>query len=325
MSPLVPSPAAAVLERLGWPSADPDALPESTARFADGAQYRVEIPSVEGPHVLEAVLDEARQRDVRLHRVSQGSGIMMLTDAEIGAMASMCTEAGIELSLFVGPRAGWDTGATVLSPAGRTLGAQLRGQDQLRAALDDVLRACALGIRSVLIADLGLLHVLHLAKQTGDVPADLVIKISVQLAAANAVAVRVLADLGATTINVPTDLSVRHLAAIRQASDVPLDVYVEVPDNFGGFVRHYDIPPLVQAVAPVYLKFGLRNAPDIYPSGLHLESAAVAMGRERVRRAALGLAMLQRFLPDAVASPVGVRSAAGVPVTAHGAGRESHP
>ena len=75
----------------------------------------------------------------------------------------MCADAGIELSLFVGPRAGWDTGATVLSTAGRTLGAQLRGQDQLRAALDDVLRACALGIRSVLIADLGLLQVLHMA------------------------------------------------------------------------------------------------------------------------------------------------------------------
>jgi hypothetical protein len=324
MSSLTPSPAAAMLDRLGWPPADPDVLPTSPARFADGGQYRIEIPSVEGPRVLEAVLDEARRREVGLHRVSQGSGIMMLTDGEIEAMAAMCADAGIELSLFVGPRAGWDTGATVLSTAGRTLGAQLRGQDQLRAALDDVLRACALGIRSVLIADLGLLQVLHMARRAGEVPADLVIKISVQLAAANAVAVRVLADLGATTINVPTDLSVRQLAAIRQASEVPLDIYVEVPDNFGGFVRHYDIPPLVQAVAPVYLKFGLRNAPDIYPSGLHLEAAAVVMGRERVRRAALGLAMLDRFLPDAVASPVGVRSAAGVPVTARGAGREAH-
>jgi hypothetical protein len=321
MTSLRSSPAATLLDTLGWPSADPGPLPTSAARFADGGQYRIEIPSVEGPRVLESVLAEAASRHVPLHRVSQGSGIMMLSDADLLEMADRCREAGVELSLFVGPRAGWDTGATVLSPAGRTLGAQLRGQDQLRAALDDVLRACALGIRSVLIADMGLLHVLDMAKRSGGVPADLVIKISVQLAAANAVAVKVMADLGATTINVPTDLSVSQLAAIRLASDVPLDVYVEVPDNFGGFVRHYDIPPLVQAVAPVYLKFGLRNAPDIYPSGLHLETAAVAMGRERVRRAALGLDMLRRFYPDAVASPAGVRTAAGVPVEAAEAAR----
>ena len=56
----------------------------SDARFADGLRYRIEIPSVEGPRVLEAVLDEAERRSVPVRRVSQGSGVMMLTDAEIG-------------------------------------------------------------------------------------------------------------------------------------------------------------------------------------------------------------------------------------------------
>ena len=46
-------------------------------------------------------------------------------------------------------------------------------------------------------------------------------------------------DLGADTYNVPTDLSLAQLAAIRAVADLPLDVYVEVPDDFGGFVRHY--------------------------------------------------------------------------------------
>ena len=31
----------------------------SDARFADGLRYRIEIPSVEGPRVLAAVLEEA--------------------------------------------------------------------------------------------------------------------------------------------------------------------------------------------------------------------------------------------------------------------------
>jgi hypothetical protein len=240
------------------------------------------------------VLEEAHARHVPIHRVSQGSGIMLLTDAEIGEMCGMCREARLELSLFVGPRAAWDTGASIVSPAGRTLGAQLRGQDQVRYALDDVIRAVELGVRSVLVADMGLLRILDLAKQAGHLPRELIIKISVQLAAANPLAVAVLADEGATTINVPTDLSLAQLAAIRQHCDVPLDVYVEVPDGFGGFVRHYEIPALIAAVAPVYVKFGLRNAPDIYPSGSHIEATAVALSRERVRRARLGLELLER-------------------------------
>jgi len=316
------SPGARLLQALDLPTSDAHTWPASPHRFADGAQYRVEIPSVEGPRVLAAVIEEARARAVPIHRVSQGSGIMLLTDAEIGEMCGMCREAAMELSLFVGPRAAWDTGATIVSPAGRSLGAQLRGQDQVRYALDDVLRATALGVRSVLVADMGLLRLLDLARHAGHVPADLVIKISVQLAAANPLAVAVLADEGATTVNVPTDLSLAQLAAIRQHTDVPLDVYVEVPDGFGGFIRHYEIPALIDAVAPVYVKFGLRNAPDIYPSGLHLEAMAINMARERVRRAELGLALLARQLASdgpsggsqPVMSAVGAPGAPGVPV-----------
>ena len=36
-------------------------LPTSAKRFPDGAQYRVEIPSVEGPEALEAVFAERRR------------------------------------------------------------------------------------------------------------------------------------------------------------------------------------------------------------------------------------------------------------------------
>ena len=288
-----------LLSGLGLPGRDIHDLPDSGKRFPDGAQYRVEIPSVEGPRVLEAVLDEAEKRGVRLHRVSQGSGIMLLTDAEILEMCAMSGEAGLELSLFVGPRASWETGASVGSGAGKVLGAQHRGQDQLAYALEDVLRGVSLGLRGVLVADAGLLWVLRDLKAKGELPEDLIVKVSVQLAAANAAAVKVMQDLGAGTYNTPTDLSLAQLAAIRSVTDLPLDVYVEVPDDFGGFVRHYEIPDLVRVASPVFVKFGLRNAPNIYPSGTHLEATAVALGRERVRRAEIGLSMLDRYYPEA--------------------------
>jgi hypothetical protein len=288
-----------LLAGLGLPETDLYGLPDSGKRFPDGARYRVEIPSVEGPRVLEAVLDEAERREVQLHRVSQGSGVMLLTDAEILEMCAMAREAGLELSLFVGPRASWETGAASVSSAGKVLGAQHRGQDQLAYALEDVLRGVSLGLRGVLVADAGLLWVLRDLKAKGEVPGDLVVKVSVQLSAANAAAVKAMEGLGAGTYNTPTDLSLAQLAAIRSVTDLPLDVYVEAPDDFGGFVRHYEIPDLVRVASPVFVKFGLRNAPNIYPSGTHLEATAVALGRERVRRAEIGLSMLDRYFPEA--------------------------
>ena len=94
-------------------------------------------------------------------------------------------------------------------------------------------------------------------------------------------------------------------AAMRAAVDIPLDLYVEVPDNFGGFIRHYEIGDIVRVCAPVYVKFGLRNAPDVYPSGTHLEGQVIALSRERVRRAEIGLDHLRRLFPEAITSELG--------------------
>jgi Peptidase family U32 len=303
----------AFLARLGLPAGDAYDLPTSPKRFPDGAQYRVEIPSVEGPGALAAVLEAAERLAVPVHRVSQGSGIMLLTDAEIREMASLGRAARIEVSLFVGPRAAWDTGAQVLSSAGKNLGARLRGMDQLVFAAEDIRRACVLGIRSVLVADEGLLWLAAEMKRGGELPSDLVLKVSVQMGAANPIAVRWMEQLGAGTYNVPTDLALPQLAAIRQAVGLPLDLYVEAPDDFGGFVRHYEVPEMVRVAAPVYVKLGLRNAPNIYPTGAHLEATALALCRERVHRAAIALDMLRRYYPEAIISDAGAPDL-GIPV-----------
>lgn len=301
------------LESLGLPPGDLHALPDSTKRFPDGAQYRVEIPSVEGPVALEAVREAAKEYEVTIHRISQGSGILLLRTDEIRSMARVGQEMGAEVSLFVGPRASWDTGAQVTSRSGRNLGARQRGMDQLIYALEDIRRASTLGIRSVLIADEGLLWVASQMRKAGELPSDFVFKLSVQIGTANPAGARVMEQLGGDTLNPPTDLSLAMLAAIRQAIDIPLDVYVEAPDDFGGFVRHYEIAELVRVAAPVYLKFGLRNAPDVYPSGTHLESTVVSLTRERVRRASIGLALLHEYYPQATTSSL---FAAGLAVPA---------
>ena len=61
----------------------------SELRFADGVRYRIEIPSVEGPRRDARGARGGRRRNVPVRRVSQGSGVMMLTDAELTAMAEL--------------------------------------------------------------------------------------------------------------------------------------------------------------------------------------------------------------------------------------------
>ena len=305
----------AFLASIGLPPGDLHALPDSQRRFADGAQFRIEIPSVEGPACLEAVLEEAARLDVPVHRVSQGSGVFLQTDDELDAMARMAADARVEISLFARPNAAWDTSAMARSPAGAAVAPTSRGQEQIVHGLEDVKRAAAHGIRSVLIADLGLLSVFGAMRSAGELPGDMQAKISVMLPAANPAAARVLVGLGASTLNLPTDLTLPQIAAIRAAVDVPLDLYVEAPDNVGGFVRLHEIPELIRIAAPLYVKFGLRNAPDVYPAGTHIGSTTVALSRERVRRARLGMELLARSDYEPVTSDLGAAGLA-VPVLA---------
>jgi hypothetical protein len=267
-----------ILNKQKIQSQDADALPESGKRFADGSRYKIEIPSVEGPAAFKTVVDEAKKHKLIIHRISQGSGIMMQTDDEIKQMVALGKKEKIEVCLFVGPRAAWDIGKQVSA-----------------FALEDVIHGVSLGLRSVLVGDLGLLKVLGEAKRKGDLPKDLILKTSVALVCNNPATAALLEDLGATTLNLATDLSLQQIAAIRSQVDIPVDVYVEGPDDFGGAVRHYESADLVRVAAPIYLKFTIRNSPGLYPSGAHIQGLVESSARERVRRAAISKAILDRY------------------------------
>ena len=285
-----------------YPRLDEAHLATSTKTFPDGVRFRVEIPSVEGPECLRVVLSEAERLDVPVRRVSQGSGVFMLTDAELDETVELAAAAGLEVSLFARPVTGWGTSATARASAGGGFAATVQGSAGLRAAIDDIRRAADHGIRSVLISDVGLLSVFGRMRAAGDLPGDMQAKISVMLPISNPGTAQLLVELGADTLNLQTDLSLSQIAEIRAAVDVPLDLYVEAPDNLGGFVRLSELPEIVRIAAPTYIKFGLRNAPDVYPAGSHLESLTTALSRERVRRARLGLELLGRAGVDLTTS-----------------------
>lgn len=284
-----------ILSARGLPG---EALPPASVKsFPDGASVRLEIPSVEGPGVLTAILDEAAKRDVVINRVSQGSGAMLQTEAELKEMSRIGAAAGLEVSLFIGPREEWGLGAMSRGPDGAALAGSVRGMRQLRYAVDDVLRAVDCGIRGFLVADIGLLKVLSTAQRDGRIPAEVVWKVSVMLAPSNPATVALFEELGAGTINLPTDLALSELAEMRSACDLPLDLYVEAPDYLGGIVRGEQLADLVAVSAPLYAKFGLRNSRALYPSGMHLQHEAELIGREKVRRAQIALEWAARSGP----------------------------
>ncbi|MFG3496673.1 hypothetical protein [Streptomyces sp. NPDC047886] len=299
-------PGAEALAGIGHPVPAADPADTSPHSFPDGGTWRTELPSVEGPEALAVVLKESSRLDVPIHRVSQGSGVWMLTDAEITEMVESCAERGIELCLFTGPRGTWDIGAGTRTDSGGA-GLRARGHDALAGCVEDALRATALGVRCLLVADEGVLWTLHRLRAAGRLPAGTTLKLSALTGPVNPASYAVYEGLGADSINVPSDLTLDHLTEIRRVSRAPMDMYVEAPDDLGGYVRMYEAAELIRRGAPLYLKFGLSRSPGIYPYGAQLRDTALATARERVRRGRLVLDLLARLGADGGMSPLGSR------------------
>lgn len=261
---------------------------------------------MEGPEALGAVLKESARLDVPVHRVSQGSGVWMLTDAEITEMVESCAERDIELCLFTGPRGTWDIGGSTRTESGGG-GLRARGHDALAGCVEDALRAAELGVRCLLVADEGVLWTLHRLRAAGVLAADTTFKLSALTGPVNPASYAVYERLGADSLNVPSDLTADHLTEIRRVSRAPMDMYVEAPDDLGGYIRMYEVAELIRRGAPLYVKFGLSKSPGIYPYGAQLREHTLATARERVRRGRLVLDLLARHGADGGMSPLGSR------------------
>ncbi|WP_137991770.1 hypothetical protein [Streptomyces vilmorinianum] len=305
-SPPPRRPGEQALAALGLGTPAPSSADTSPHSFPDGGTWRTEVPSVEGPEALHAVLKESVRLDVPVHRISQGSGVWMLTDAEITEMVEAAAERSIEVCLFTGPRGTWDIGGSVRTDS-RGGGLRARGHDAVAGCVEDAVRATELGVRCLLVADEGVLWTLHRARCQGILPADTTLKVSALIGPVNPAAYAVHERLGADSVNVPSDLTLAHLTEIRRVSAAPMDMYIEAPDDLGGYVRMYEVAELIRRGAPLYLKFGLAKAPSIYPSGLHLRETVLATARERVRRGRLALDLLARHGADGGMSPLGSR------------------
>ncbi len=287
------------LKSIGLPDRDAYDLPTSSKRFADGAQYRFEVPGIQGPGAMKVLLEELEKNDLYIHRVTQTIGIMRITDEEITSMVALAEKYAVDLILAIGPRAVYDTSASVHTSEGQRMGYRLRGQDQIVRAIEDIKRAARLGCRSFMVYDEGCLWVLNEARKAGEIPSDCRFKISAHTGHGNPCSAKLMESLGAGSFNPVRDIQLQMLAAIRQALEIPIDIHTENPASSGGFIRHYEVPEMIRIAAPIYLKTGGSVAQT------HSWESTDADARKRAKQIALVKRVIDEYYPEAVCSPQG--------------------
>lgn len=287
------------LAQLGLPKGDAYDLPTSQKLFPDNAQYRFEVPGIQGPGAMRSLFEALDGYGIAIHRVTQTKGIMLLTDEEISSMVELAEKWQVHLILAIGPRATTDTSASVHTHEGQRMGYRLRGQEQIVRSIEDVKRAARLGCRYFLVYDEGCLWVLNKFREAGEIPVDCRFKVSAHTGFGNPCSARLLESIGADSINPVRDIQLQMLAAIRQSVDIPIDIHTENPASSGGFIRHYEVPEMIRIAAPIYLKTGGSVAKT------HSWDSTNDDAKKRAKQIVLVKRVIDEYFPDAVCSSAG--------------------
>ena len=287
------------LKKIGLPQGDLFDMPTSTQRFPDGAAYRIEVPTVNTADAVASLLDTATKNNIVINRVTETYGMFRHTREEIKQYCKLCAQYGAELMLSVGPRATYDTGATVLSEQGVRISYRLRGQEQVIRAVEDIKRGYDLGVRGFLIYDEGMLWLVNQMRKDGALRKDIIFKCSAHMGHCNPCSFKLIESLGADSINPVRDLQIPMIAALRAAVKTPLDVHTDNPPGSGGFIRTYEAPEIVRVAAPVHCKTG-----NSVVAG-HGQLTSAGDGKKMADQASIIVEMLTKYYPEAKQSEKG--------------------
>jgi hypothetical protein len=295
------------MEKKGIPGRDAYDLPTSEKSFADGANYRIEIAGVERASTMEAMIAEARKRDVIVHRAIAAVGGSTYCDmGELRAMAQMAQEEKIEVIMTVGHRKGWDVGSKEISNTEGSMQAfRLRGSDHISYHIADIMRCIEAGHRGFLVYDEGVLFLLNKMRSEGIIPKETIFKFSVFGGYCSAAGAKVIESLGVNSMNPISDVSLPILGSIRKAVDIPLDIYMIIVDAFGGMYRAYEGPEIARVASPCYFKIepGTSEA-DIYKPWIS-EDFHAGLIREKVKIATVLMELIDRHAPELKTSAKG--------------------
>lgn len=297
-----------LMEKHGIPGRDLYEIPDSPLTFPDGAHYRYEVSGVERLSTLEALVDEMHKTGQKVHRIiCTVMGATLLRKSELVPFARLARDAKLEVIMTPGPRIQWDTGRVYQSARGVFYGGRARGSDWISYYLADIMRCIEFGFRGFLVWDEGVLMVLNEMREKGEIPKEVVFKMSVFAGHANAADARLLEKLGANTFNPVGDLSFPMLAGIRKVVRIPMDIYVYVWDQAGSINRFWEASELARVAAPCYFKIEPGSQPADYytPWTPHEKNASFV--REKVWMCEVMEELIQRGRSGLKTSEVGAK------------------
>jgi hypothetical protein len=245
----------------------------------------------------EALLETATKNGITINRITETYGMFRHTAAEIKEYCRICHDYGTELLMSTGPRATYDTGATVLSAQGARIGYRLRGMEQVLRGVEDIKRGYDLGVRGFLIYDEGMLWLVGQMRRDGALPKEIIFKTSAHLGQCNPCSFKLLESLGADSINPVRDLQIPMIAALRQAIKTPVDIHTDNPPGSGGFIRAYEAPEIVRVAAPLHCKTGNSVV------SAHGEMTSAADGKKMADQATIIVEMINKYYPNLKQSP----------------------
>jgi hypothetical protein len=246
------------LQRIGLPPGDLSDLPDSEMTFADGGQFRIEVPTVNTPDAAEIVLDACAEAGVKVDRLDQTAGGMLFTAKQHERYLELGQRYDVEICFGIGPRGVYDIGAQKLANSvwAHAPAYRLRGMDQVVYATEDLLRLVEIGARTLLIYDEGQLWLANRMRADGEIPPDVVLMASAHMGHNNPISYRVLEELGADTVATQRDMEFSMVAALRAVVGIPIHVHVDNPQATGGFIRTYEAADIVRVGSPMFLKMG---------------------------------------------------------------------
>lgn len=297
------------IEDCGFPGGDLFELPDSPLRFADGGQFRVEVPTVNSAEAARIILEGCADAGVKVDRLDQTSGGMLFTEKEHEEYLSLGREFDVEICFGIGPRGTYDIGAQKL---GGSIWAhasiyRLRGMDQVVYATEDLKRLADIGARTFLLYDEGQIWLANKMREEGVLPSETVLMASAHMGVNNPIGYRLLQDMGSDTVATQRDMEFPMISALRSAVSIPIHVHVDNPQASGGFIRTYDAAEMIRIGSPIFLKMG---SSVLARHGMRMSRDEADM---MVQQVVSTMEILQRSYPEAQQSRYSA-SEAGAPV-----------
>lgn len=240
---------------------------DSSLRFPDGANYRIEVSGIENAEILEAVVDEAKKQEIPIHRaIATVAGSAYYSDEQLRNLARMAAKEKIEVIICP-----WKLARLVLDNPSRILNGLKFEDEEVGKYISEILRCFHPdngGFRGFLVWDKDILEMLSGHRERPMLGKNAIFKLSTFANTLNWVNFGSASERGADTINTANGLSLKALARARSRTHTTFDVHITFWQNYfekneagrlelmtKPYDRIEDAPKIARICSPCYFKF----------------------------------------------------------------------